>query len=245
MNFLRELSSDIGIFFSNIEPSTETIIFAFLGGLLPALLWLWFWLKEDALHPEPRRYITLTFIAGILTVPLVLPFQIAVYNNFTDPTLMIILWAGIEEVMKFVIAYIVALNQRFVDEPIDMVIYMITVALGFAAAENALFIFHPLTDGNTLVSIITGNLRFIGSTLLHVFASATIGVMLGFAFYKGTLKRFYATMIGIILATALHTLFNFFIIEDNGKYTFLVFATVWAAIIMLILMFERIKRIYK
>ncbi len=223
----------------------QVILYAFLGGLLPALLWLWFWLKEDALHPEPRRYIVLTFIGGMLAVPLVLPFQIAIHKYIVDPNFQVILWAGIEEVMKFVIVFIIALNQRFVDEPLDVVIYLITVALGFAAAENMLFLFQPLSQGDTLVSLITGNLRFIGSTLLHVFASATIGMMLGFAFYKSASERFFAILYGIILATALHSLFNFFIIESDGKHTFLVFASVWAAIIVLIVMLERIKRIYQ
>jgi len=41
------------------------VFFAFVGGLLPALLWLWFWLRED-LHPEPRRILLLTFTAGMV-----------------------------------------------------------------------------------------------------------------------------------------------------------------------------------
>ena len=55
--------------------SFQTILFALLGGVLPALLWLWFWLKEDKKRPEPRGLILLAFIAGMLTVPVVLPFE--------------------------------------------------------------------------------------------------------------------------------------------------------------------------
>ena len=44
------------------------IIFAISGGILPALIWLWFWLKED-LHPEPKKAISLTFFFGMLMVP--------------------------------------------------------------------------------------------------------------------------------------------------------------------------------
>ena len=36
---------------------------AFLAGLIPALFWLWFWLREDKAHPEPRALIATSFIA--------------------------------------------------------------------------------------------------------------------------------------------------------------------------------------
>ena len=44
--------------------SSPIIFLAMLGGVLPALLWLTFWLMEDRCEPEPKRYLLLTFIAG-------------------------------------------------------------------------------------------------------------------------------------------------------------------------------------
>ena len=40
------------------------ILAAMAGGFLPALAWLWFWRREDAPHPEPRKLIALAFLAG-------------------------------------------------------------------------------------------------------------------------------------------------------------------------------------
>ena len=42
---------------------TYPFLLSFLLGLIPALIWLWFWLKEDA-HPEPAKNITLSFLGG-------------------------------------------------------------------------------------------------------------------------------------------------------------------------------------
>jgi len=42
--------------------SAETVIYVLLGGIVPTLLWLWFWRREDRLHPEPRRLILLAFV---------------------------------------------------------------------------------------------------------------------------------------------------------------------------------------
>ena len=50
------------------------LIVALVGGLLPAFLWLFFWLREDKEHPEPKGLLFFTFLAGMSTVILVLPF---------------------------------------------------------------------------------------------------------------------------------------------------------------------------
>ena len=119
----------------------EHIIFAIIGGVIPSLLWLWFWTREDKLHPEPRRLIFLTFMAGGIAVALAIPLQQLardILGGFITPQ-VITAWAGIEEVLKYLLALIVVLWRKAVDEPIDMLIYMITIALGFSAVENALF----------------------------------------------------------------------------------------------------------
>ena len=43
--------------------SYETLFFAFLGGILPAMVWLYFLLKEDRRCPEPRHMIALAVVA--------------------------------------------------------------------------------------------------------------------------------------------------------------------------------------
>jgi len=48
---------------------------AFVSSLVPAIFWLWFWLREDKKNPEPILLIIITFIAGMAIVPLALPLQ--------------------------------------------------------------------------------------------------------------------------------------------------------------------------
>lgn len=221
----------------------NSIIFALIGGIAPALVWLWFWLHEDAKHPEPRYALLISFIAGMGTVIAVLPFQKAALALVGGSlTSLFIAWAVIEELFKFGVAYFVAIRRHFCNEPIDPVIYLVTTALGFAALENSLFILQPLIESGLVESIATGNLRFMGATLLHTLSSATIGVFMAFSFYKDPeAKRLYLFW-GIILSIALHAAFNLFIINSDSN-AFLTFAFVWIALTLLILLFERIKKI--
>jgi RsiW-degrading membrane proteinase PrsW (M82 family) len=222
----------------------SVLLLAFLGGTLPALLWLWFWLREDDRCPEPRSLIVISFLAGMVAVAFVIPLERAV-GYVTSGGLMVVLWAMIEEAMKFLAAYFVILRRKEVNEPVDAVIYMITVALGFAACENALFLFAPLSQDLFTQSLITGNLRFIGATLLHTLASATIGIALALTFYKTHKVRDLATAGALVLATLLHALFNFSImsLSERTGGLLLVFLAIWVGTVAIIILFERIKQI--
>ena len=120
---------------------------------------------------------------------------------------------------------------------------MITIALGFAAFENALFIWNPLAAGQVVESVLTGHFRFLGATLVHVLASGTIGAAMALAFYRTRMVRVLAATLGLCIAIALHALFNFSIMNANGETILGVFLFVWAGIIALILVFETVKRL--
>src|SRR5690349_9398840 len=93
----------------------ETIGYAFIGGFLPALVWLYFLLKEDYRHPEPRAVLLMAFMAGMAAVPLAVPleslFRDYAYHSIAgcSPYLPLCLpiitgWAVIEEVLKYGLA---------------------------------------------------------------------------------------------------------------------------------------------
>ena len=134
-------------------------------------------------------------------------------------------------------------KTRHADEPIDWPIYLITAALGFAALENALFLLKPLSLGDNAVSLLTGQLRFLGSTLLHTVASGMLGIALGISLKMDGFKKKYYLISGLVLAIALHSAFNFFIMRDNGNDVLKVFGFLWVATIVVMLLFEKVRRI--
>lgn len=217
------------------------IFVALTGGILPALLWLWFWLKEDP-RPEPRGLLLLSFLGGMAIVMVVLPIEKFAYTQLQEGVLLITAWSAIEEIAKYGAAYFIALKTRFLDEPIDYVIYMITVALGFAALENTLFLINTIEKSGLAEGLATQNLRFIGASLLHVVSSASIGIAMALSYYKGWFMRKTYLLFGLASAILLHALFNFFIIKGSGDNIFMVFGFVWVIAVLFLLIFEKIKR---
>lgn len=208
---------------------------------MPSFIWLYFLLKEDARHPEPKTLIALTFIAGMVAVPLALPLEQYAKSHLTGDLSVFTAWALIEEVLKYAMAAAFILWRNAVDEVSDYVIYMVTVALGFAAAENILFLIDPVSSGYFATSFFTGDIRFLGSTLLHVVASAAIGFSLAFSFAYSSGRRIIASALGLILAVALHTSFNMLIINQGASTTFAAFSLVWIVAVIFFATFEVLK----
>lgn len=210
------------------------------------------------------RLVMKTFIVGgfFIIIAFVLERLVATGSGITDqilnayrahigiwPLIIIgaplIAWAMIEELVKYIAAYIAALKNKSCDEPVDMMIYLVTAALGFSAIENFLFLLNVLvTDGTSSASFLfTGNLRFLGATLLHSVTSAIFGAFLSFAFTRSKITKTIAWILGFIMASALHVLFNFFIIVNEGGDVLRVLICLWAVAMFVIFLFEIVKRL--
>jgi RsiW-degrading membrane proteinase PrsW (M82 family) len=224
--------------------SGTAITYAFLAGILPSLLWLFFWLREDNLHPEPRLVIALTFLLGMLSVALAIYGESVVTIFVKSQTEQYIVWAIIEEVVKGLAVLIIFLFTDQIDEPIDFMIYFLTAALGFAAIENSFFLLNPLSNGNISASIAVGDFRFIGATLVHTVSSTFIGFCLALAFYQRFWTKIFMGIIGLIGASAIHSAFNLSVLSSAPQNTISIFAWIWCAVIVLIILFEEVKAVH-
>ncbi len=225
-----------------ITTDPKILSLAFLGGIIPALFWLWFWLREDRKHPEPKGLVGLVFLMGMLAVIVVLPLQRMIQSFNLPANLELTTWASAEEMMKLIFVLIVVSSTRQADEPTDWPIYLITIALGFSALENSLFLLKPLSLGQTTVSLLTGQLRFLGATLLHTVSSGIIGIAMGLSFYGSNFNKKMSMLFGIILAITLHSIFNFFIMKNGGSDFLKVFSFLWVIVVIVMLIFEKLRR---
>lgn len=179
------------------------VILPSILGLLPAIIWLFFFLREDATRPEPKRMILYVFIGGALAAGVSVIPEFYLQKYFPPPVAepayaspLLGVFAFIEEIVKFLIVYLIIKKSKYFDEGVDAMIYMITAGLGFAAVENIL----NLIGTDSVIE--TFALRSIGATLLHALASG----ILGFYWARGHLVP------GIVAAALLHWVFNYLVL---------------------------------
>ena len=225
-----------------VTPQT-IYIYAVVGGFLPPLLWLSFFLREDKKNPEPKRVILGSFLFGCISAIFAIPFQGLFAALFPTATLLvsIMVFATVEELAKFFSVQVSAIKDRANDEPIDPIIYMLTAAIGFAAMENTLYLIDYLNDFDLLNSMLERGKRFFGATLLHIISSVFVGISLTLSYGKRKNLRPILLPIGIVCAIGFHSLFNILVTGSGSKSVFFGFALVWGTLIVLLIGLEFLK----
>ncbi len=220
------------------------MILAVLLGILPGFVWLMFYLQEDE-HPEPKKMIAKVFFAGVLITVVIVILQF-LFQELSELIIIprqdfvsMAVFAGIEEIFKFLAAYLVIRRSKFFDEPVDAMIYMIVAALGVATVENVLIAINIMQTGlNEVFNTIT--LRFLGATLLHTLSS---GIM-GYAWAVGIMRKRVGLWVffGLINAVALHSVFNYLIMIFDRQI--LIYPTLFLIVAAFFIFydFEKLKK---
>ncbi len=221
--------------------------------ILPSIIWLLFYLRKDK-HPEPNKIIIKIFSLGILATfgALVLQwlFKELVSAIFTIQLSFLFLggMAFIEEYLKYFIVKKYVLKSSEFDEPTDAMLYLIIAALGFAAAEN-IFLLNGLymlgTPLNQVLIIVLG--RFLGAVFLHALASGIVGYFLARSLLLKTKRKIFM-VVGIVLASCLHTFYNYIIIRigpyNNLSTTIILLAVLLGTMAIVVsLGFKKLKKL--
>lgn len=167
------------------------------------------------------------FILGILAACLAAVVEVSVLNFFTGRSLIFVilesflLVALVEEFAKYFVVKIYVFPSPELDEPLDVMLYMVISALGFATFENMILFFaaeHPYAVGAAFSFAI---LRFLGAVFLHTLTSGALGyfIALSFCAVKNK-KKLYLT--GFVIAIVLHGIFNIAITQLTGFWQYTV-----------------------
>ena len=209
--------------------------------VLPSLIWLFFYLKED-LHPEPRYWLFVIFVMGVALAPLVIFLEMAL-NKWGNSALIFLVAPLVEETAKYGAVHLALNKNRVLDEPVDGMIYVIVAALGFAAIENVLAIFSIIPVGSPGYLSATFNfmsMRFISAVALHGLSSGIAGYYFSrFYFIK---RNPVLILKGLFLATILHGTYNFLITKNGEIFPVILTGVVLgAAAVLVIYLFNRLK----
>jgi RsiW-degrading membrane proteinase PrsW (M82 family) len=201
----------------------------FLFGFLPPFIWLFYYLEKDV-NKESKINILTAFIAGgLMTIPAYFIETFFLSSNIPlSPFLAVfatnfIFVAMFEEVLKFSVFKIGFEKKPFLDEPVDFLIYMITIALGFATFENIFILYQFDFVDVVSTSMVVGAIRFLGPNLLHSVASGLLGF---FACWARLRKNHIFTIFGILTAIALHGIFNLLIIKTDNIFNIFLLALI-------------------
>ncbi|MDA1337681.1 MAG: PrsW family intramembrane metalloprotease [bacterium] len=227
-------------------------LFLFFG-LVPSIIWLAFYLRKDS-HPEPNSVIRKVFLWGMLATLPAIALELVLRSFFAflpfsqEVTLILYIFLGvalIEELLKFLVVRVIMYSNKALDEPVDVMLYMIIAALGFAAFENILLLFG-LGATSPVSNIVALTLvRLVGATFLHALASGTLGYFLARSFFDAKRKYVYLA-VGLFVSTLLHGLFNFYILEVEGVAKLLIPAIILVGLAIFVsLGFQQLKRIIK
>ncbi len=242
------------------------LIFLIALGIAPSMLWLWYYLKKD-INPEPKRMVLTVFVFGFFSTFVAFGIEWVLIKAMLDlktacprcesvvPQLLGAAGAGhalvalsfvvlaalalVEEWVKFAAARLEIIRSRYFDEPVDAMIYCVIAALGFAAAENIGYI---LQNADQAIGI--AYFRFLSATFLHTLASAILGYFFALSLIHRK-NRMVLAASGLVIATVLHTLFNFLIItsEQRDHTMILIILLMVSSYFFVLHLFERAKKL--
>lgn len=198
----------------------------YISVFFSAGIWLYLIYRYDRFEPEPIKCVLLIGIAGgfLCSVPAAILNTIVVYilgiNDFINNVpgseaglfniFLFSFFVGInEEFWKAFIAVLFLKKLKEFNEPIDALIYSMSIALGFAAFEN---IGYTVTGGlGTLI------VRSFTAVPLHAGLASIWGSGIAKAKYYNK-EKYLSTLIPYVLtAAAIHAIYNYiqFISSDN------------------------------
>jgi len=186
--------------------------------LVSALIWLWVIYRYDRFEPEPIRVLLFLFFAGGLSSSLPSSLFNALFAEMTgfmdafikgktdtlgiEELVVFSLFVGInEEFFKASVTGLLVRKLKAFNEPIDALVYSMTVALGFAAYEN---IQYTLMGGlDTLL------LRSLTSVPIHIGLAVIWGMGIARSKFIWGNVRFKVFFPYIVLSAVIHGIYDF------------------------------------
>jgi RsiW-degrading membrane proteinase PrsW (M82 family) len=169
---------------------------------------------KDKYDPEPKRILLAAFLLGCLSIipaaiiEMLLKEPLALTNSSLI-NVAISAFAGIglvEELCKFFFLRIHAFRKPQFNEPFDGIVYATFVGLGFATAENLLYVYQH--------GFGTGILRMFTAVPAHYAFGVIMGYYVGKAKFEPG-QRGTHIFRGIFYAAFMHGAYDFFALQQN------------------------------
>jgi len=193
----------------------------------PAAFLLYQVYKNDPVEKEPTGLLVKLLIFGVVSVIPAIILEIVAENAFFSS------WHGsaitylaaenylgvalVEEVCKFVFLFIFTWKNKAFDYLFDGIVYAVFVSLGFAIAENIMYVFQ--------YGLLTGLLRAVTAIPGHCVFAVFMGYFYGQAKYTGahgsSSGQFGNLLAALALAVVLHGTYDFLASVESWLFVLL------------------------
>jgi protease PrsW len=220
------------LFFATILHYTPWIL-----TILPGLLISIFIYYRDQQEQEPCRYLVKAFVLGVISTYFAIQMEkYWIYSwgflPMGDWSSSFIFAFGVvavsEELVKFLILRFFLVSKKEFDEPLDGIVYAVMVAMGFATAENVLYVIER--GGGVSVALT----RMFTAVPAHAAFAVQMGYFMGL--YKFTAHRAWAMLFlafSLLVPVISHGFYDFFIFQKmNSAMVGFTFVILWLSIIM-------------
>lgn len=210
--------------------------------ILPSILIVSYFVKSDR-FPEPSGEIIKVFLYGIFICFPAYYLNTALGDIYSGRGISeglissFLTAAPVEEILKFSVLYSLVYKMKDFNEPVDGIVYGVTVSLGFATLENIYYV-YLLSDYFNSTEASMAILRAFTAIPAH----GVFGATMGYFFMKYSfVKKQNNLALCMIVPIGLHGAYNFF------AYSFFIVSVLIVIISWVIVLkaFVRLKKSQK
>lgn len=198
------------------------LLIIIFSAILPAII-LMFWIySRDMIHPEPKWQVFRLFIMGaIVPLPAVLIEHYLLITKALNPShyglfsifvTAFFVAGAVEEFLKALFFHKGIYHHREFDEPIDGVVYAVSVSLGFSMVENILYVIS--------YGLSVAFLRSITAVPAHMF----FGIIMGYYFTRSKMG-FNPIYYAYVIPAFYHGIYDSFVMINGfwGNFALILF----------------------
>jgi RsiW-degrading membrane proteinase PrsW (M82 family) len=189
--------------------------------VLPGLAISYYIWWRDKHEPEPHNYLIACFLFGILSIlPAILLETIGMKMGFNigkdvlNTFIFAVVVVGFsEELSKYLFLRYYIFSKKEFCEPMDGIVYSVMISMGFATFENVMYVFNQQTIED---SYNVAYLRMLTAVPAHASFAVIMGYFVGKAKFTAE-KRSSLLLTGLLIATVVHGLYDFFLMQQMTK----------------------------
>ena len=185
-------------------------VFQIILALLPGVSIALYIHFRDKYEPEPVGLLVLSFFLGVVGMFIAWGLTIAIeqfvwideHDLQQQAVHAFLMVAFVEESSKFLFARGVLFRNSNFDEPFDGIVYTVMIGMGFASAENILYV----VEGGGSTAIV----RMFTAVPAHGLFAVLMGYYLGKAKFH-TNRIFLYSVVALVVATLFHGVYDYFL----------------------------------